>query len=103
MVRDNAPLYGFHTLLNMLKNLLEHVALFVYKCLTFDLSGDLCESHQGQCLFHLIHLKDERNLDLKVRHLYTDKATCLSLRGFSTYSGAYRSHTLGHSVGPLVH
>ncbi len=22
---------------------------------------------------------------------------------FSTYSGAYGSHTIGHSVGPLVH
>ncbi len=26
-----------------------------------------------------------------------------SLIGFSTYSGAYGSHTIGHSDGPLVH
>ena len=25
-----------------------------------------------------------------------------TVRGFSTYLGAYGSHTLGHSVGPLV-
>ncbi len=61
MVRHYALLYGFHTLLNMLKNLLESEArgfVYVYKSLTFDLSGDLCESHQGQGLFHLFGHKD---------------------------------------------
>ncbi len=38
----------------------------------------------------------------KLRHLYINKATCLSLRGFSTDSGTYGSHSSGHSVGPLV-
>ena len=47
--RHYALLYGFHTLPNMLKNLLErHVALFVYKSLNFYLSAVLCESHHGQ-------------------------------------------------------
>ena len=76
MVRHYALMYGFHTLPNMLKNLLErHVALYVYKCLTFKLTWDL---------------------DLGGSHRDPP-------RGFSTYSGVYGSHTLGHSVGPLVH
>ncbi len=28
---------------------------------------------------------------------------CASLRGFTTDSGTYGSHSQGHSVGPLVH
>ncbi len=54
MVRHYALMYGCHTLPDMYKNHLErHVAFYVYNCLTFDLSGDLCESHQGQGVFHL--------------------------------------------------
>ena len=34
--------------------------------------------------------------------LYKTKP-CASLRGFTTYSGTYGSHSQGHSVGPLFH
>ena len=60
MVRHYALLYGFHTLQNMLiKPLRESRGfVYVYKCLTCDLSGDLCETHQGQGLFFLFGYKD---------------------------------------------
>ena len=60
MVRHYVLLYGFHTLPNMLiKPLREaHGFVYVYKCLTYDLSGDLCEISQGQGLFHLFGHKD---------------------------------------------
>ena len=63
MVRQYALFYGFHMLPNMLIKSLRGARglVYVYKCLTYDLSGDL-----------------------------------------QTYLGAYGSHTIGHSVGPLV-
>ena len=44
-IRYYALNYGFHMFLNLLTKPLRerHVALFVYKCLTFDLSRDLSE------------------------------------------------------------
>ncbi len=38
-----------------------------------------------------------------VRCLYLLELLMSFLRGFSTYSGAYGSHTIGQRVGPLVH
>ncbi len=55
MVRHYALLYGFHTLPNMLIKPLREARgfVYVYKCLTYDLSRDLCEIPQGQGVFHL--------------------------------------------------
>ena len=46
MVRHYARLYGFHTLPKMLIKPLREALGFVYvcKCLTYNLSGDLCET-----------------------------------------------------------
>ena len=52
MVRHYALLYGFHTLPNMLIKPPREAHAFVYvcKCLTYDLSGDIFEISQGQGL-----------------------------------------------------
>ena len=61
MVRHYALLYGFHTLPNMLTKPLREARgfVYVYKCLTYDLSGDLCEMEEALTLVALKEIPRE--------------------------------------------
>ncbi len=73
MVRHYALLYGFHMLPNM--SLRErHMALFVYKCLTFDLSGDLRNPNQKKydsmiCMFFVGQREVDGRFETCIKHV----------------------------------
>ena len=54
------------------------MALFVYKCLTFDLGGDLRERPQGQGLFRFrsqglfLKMKDNERLESIIKGIVSD-------------------------------